>query len=66
VASWAWNCGIGAFQRSRLRSAINQDRWIEAGQFMRTPRTAGGVEVRGLARRRDAEVALFLEGCGEE
>ena len=60
VASWSWNCGIGAFKRSRLRRAINAGNWELAAQYIRTPRTAGGVEYRGLARRRDAENALFL------
>ena len=59
VASWTWNCGLGAFKRSRLRRAINAGNWELAAQYIRTPRTAGGVEYRGLARRRDAESALF-------
>ena len=59
VASWSWNCGIGAFKRSRLRRAINAGNWELAAQYIRTPRTAGGVEIKGLARRRDAESALF-------
>lgn len=59
VTSWAWNCGVGAFKVSRLRRAINEGRWEDAAQFIRKPRTAGGVELRGLARRRDAEAALF-------
>ena len=59
VASWTWNCGLGAFKRSRLRRAINAGNWELASQYIRTPRTAGGVEYRGLARRRDAESALF-------
>lgn len=62
VASWAWNCGVGAFQHSRLRIAINQERWQDAIDMIRRPRTAGGVELRGLARRRDAEAALFASG----
>ncbi len=62
VVSWSWNCGVGAFQHSRLRAAINQGHWPEANEFIRKPRTAGGVELRGLARRRDAEAALFAKG----
>lgn len=62
VASWAWNCGTGAFQRSRLRTAIREGRWADAAELIKRPRTAGGVELRGLARRRDAESALFSKG----
>lgn len=62
VSSWSWNCGVGAFKVSRLRRAINRQAWEEAAELIRKPRTAGGVELRGLARRRDAEAALFKKG----
>lgn len=62
VSSWSWNCGVGAFKVSRLRRAINRQAWEEAAELIRKPRTAGGVELRGLARRRDAEAALFRKG----
>lgn len=62
VASWAWNCGVGAFKVSRLRKAINEGRWADASELIRKPNTAGGVVYRGLVRRRDAERALFLLG----
>ncbi len=60
VNSWAWNCGLGAFRHSRLRRAINAGRWADAAQLITRPRTAGGVELKGLARRRTAEAALFV------
>jgi lysozyme len=62
VTSWAWNCGVGAFRVSRLRRAINAGKWDEAVEYIRKPRTAGGVEVGGLVRRRNAEAALFRMG----
>ena len=62
VTSWAWNCGTGAFKVSRLRRAINDGRWSDAAQLMRKPNTAGGVILRGLTRRREAERSLFLLG----
>lgn len=62
VCSWAWNCGLGAFKQSRLRKAIVQDRWEDAAEYILRPRTAGGVKLRGLARRREAEAALFRKG----
>lgn len=64
VTSWAWNCGIGAFKASRLRRAINEGRWSDAAEYIRRPNTAGGVVLRGLTRRRDAERALFVLGAG--
>ena len=62
VASWAWNCGLGAYKASRLARAIREERWSDAAQHIRTPRTSGGVEYKGLVRRREAEYALFLLG----
>lgn len=62
VVSWSWNCGIGAFRSSRLRRAINQENWDEAAEYIQKPRTAGGVEIKGLARRRDTEAAVFRKG----
>lgn len=64
VASWSWNCGVGAFAASRLRRAINEGRWADAAELIRKPNTAGGVVLRGLQRRREAERALFLLGAG--
>lgn len=62
VCSWAWNCGIGAFRVSRLRRAINEQRWLDAIELMKKPNTAGGVVYRGLQRRRLAESACFAAG----
>ncbi len=62
VTSWAYNCGTGAFKVSRLRRAINDERWDDAAELIRKPNTAGGVIYRGLTRRREAERALFLLG----
>ncbi len=64
VASWAWNCGVGAFKVSRLRRAINEGRWGDAAELIRKPDTAGGKVYRGLVRRRAAERALFILGAG--
>lgn len=62
VTSWSWNCGLGAFRVSRLRRAINNDRWEDAANHIQTPITAGGREIAGLKRRRQAEYSLFLTG----
>ena len=62
VVSWAWNCGTGAFRHSRLRRAIVEERWKDAAEYIRKPRTAGGIELAGLCKRRDAEASLFRSG----
>jgi lysozyme len=62
VTSWAYNCGTGAFRCSRLRRSINAGRWRDAAREIKTPRTAGGKLIKGLARRRDAEYSIFLSG----
>lgn len=62
VASRAWNCGVGSFKASRLRRAINDDRWDDAVDLMLKPDTAGGVVYRGLQRRRSAEATMFKAG----
>jgi lysozyme len=62
VTSWAWNCGTGALKVSRLRRAINEQRWDDAASLILKPDTAGGVVYRGLQRRRAAEAALFRSG----
>lgn len=64
VVDWAWNCGVGAFKASRLRRAINEGRWWDAAELIRKPDTAGGVVYAGLRKRRQANRALFLLGCG--
>lgn len=66
VTSWAWNCGTGAFKASRLRRAINEGRWMDAAELIRKPNTAGGVVLRGLTRRREAERALFVSATSQE
>jgi lysozyme len=63
VTSWAWNCGLAAYKASRLRRAINEERWEDAARLIRKPDTAGGVVYRGLQRRRGAEGALFASGA---
>lgn len=58
LVDFAFNLGTGNLQASTLRRKVNEGRWDEVpAQFMRWTR-AGGVELRGLVRRREAEVAL--------
>lgn len=61
VTSWAWNCGTGAYKVSRLRRAINEERWADAAELIKKPNTAGGIVLKGLDRRRVAESKVFGE-----
>ena len=60
LVSFAFNCGLGALQRSSLRAAFNRgDLDVAADGFMKWTK-AGGRELPGLVRRRTAERALFM------
>ena len=58
----SYNIGLGGFQRSTLRQRIlrNEDPEKIAEGFMMYTK-AGGKVLPGLVKRRQAEVALFLE-----
>jgi lysozyme len=62
LVSFAYNLGLGSLHGSTLLKLLNsgQDRNVVADQFLRWNK-AGGVEVAGLTRRRQAERALFLQ-----
>jgi lysozyme len=62
--SFAYNAGLGNFQRSSIRQRINRGESNEriADAFMMWTK-AGGRELKGLVRRRKAEIAFFK---GEE
>ena len=60
LVSFAFNCGLGALQRSSLRAAFNRgDLDVAADGFMKWTKVAGK-ELPGLVRRRTAERALFM------
>jgi len=61
LVSFAYNVGVGALQKSTLLKFLNasQDRVAVADQFLRWNK-AGGKELPGLTRRRQAERSLFL------
>ena len=61
LVCFAYNVGLGAFQGSTLLTMLNagQDREAVADQFLRWNK-AGGKELPGLTRRRQAERSLFL------
>jgi lysozyme len=61
LVSFAYNVGVGALQKSTLLKFLNasQDRVAVADQLLRWNK-AGGKELPGLTRRRQAERSLFL------
>jgi len=60
VVSFAYNAGLGNYQRSTIRMKVNREDWQGAAEAFMSWTKAGGKEVAGLVKRRKAEVALFL------
>ncbi len=60
VVSFAYNAGLGNYQRSTIRMKVNRGDWESAAEAFMSWTKAGGKEVAGLVKRRKAEVALFL------
>ena len=60
VVSFAYNAGLGNYQRSTIRMKVNRNDWESAAEAFMSWTKAGGKEVAGLVKRRKAEVALFL------
>lgn len=60
LVSFVFNLGAGALERSTLLRVLNQGRYdYAADQFLAWDH-AGGAEVPGLLRRREAERTMFL------
>lgn len=61
LVCFAYNVGLGAFANSTLLSKLNAgDKAGAAKEFLKWTR-AGGTVLRGLVKRRQAEMELFLE-----
>lgn len=60
MASFAYNVGTGALQRSTLRMKLNRQDYENATEEFQKWKYAGGRVLAGLVRRRAAERALFL------
>jgi len=60
IVSFAYNAGLGNYQRSTIRMKVNRGEWDDAAHAFLLWTKAGGKEVAGLVRRRKAERALFL------
>lgn len=64
--SFAFNAGLGNFQRSTIRMKINRGEWKDAAEAFMQWTKGGGRELPGLVKRRKAEVALFLTSFEDE
>ena len=60
VVSFAYNAGLGNYQRSTIRMKVNRGDWEGAAEAFMSWTKAGGKEVAGLVKRRVAEKKLFL------
>ena len=58
--SFAFNAGLGNFQRSTIRMKANRREWEAAADAFMMWTKGGGRVLPGLVRRREAERALFL------
>lgn len=58
--SFAFNAGLGNFQRSTIRMKANREDWEGAAEAFMAWTKGGGKELPGLVKRRKAEKALFL------
>jgi lysozyme len=59
LCDFAFNLGLGNLNSSTLRRRVNAGQWADVpSQFMRWNK-AGGLVLRGLTRRRAAEVELI-------
>ncbi|WP_199318665.1 lysozyme [Leptolyngbya sp. FACHB-541] len=61
LVCFAFNVGIGAFQRSTLLKLLNQRNYQGAADQLLLWNKGGGRVLQGLVRRREAERALFLK-----
>jgi lysozyme len=60
LVSFTFNAGCGAYQRSRIRMAVNREDHDEVIRlFPKSFITSGGKYSRGLVRRRKGEAAMY-------
>lgn len=62
VCDFAFNCGTGALKKSGIMPLLNQGKVEQAAAKMKLYVKAGGRVLQALVQRRDAEVALLMEG----
>ena len=62
LVSFAFNVGLGAFQKSTLLEKLNAEDYLGASDQLLVWHKVGGKLSKGLQRRRMAERQLFLTG----
>lgn len=62
LVSFAFNLGVGALGKSTLLKLLNRGKYSEASDHFTKWVYAGGVVLKGLVRRREAEQRLFRSG----
>jgi lysozyme len=60
LIDFAYNCGEGALRRSTLLKLLNAGKTVNAAYEFKKWVRAGGKELPGLVRRREAEEKIFL------
>lgn len=60
ILSWVYNLGVGALKSSTLRKRILQKDWDSVPTEILKWNRAAGKENRGLTRRRQSEVKVFV------
>ena len=65
LVSISFNIGVNGMRSSTFIKRLNNEDYEGAAEAMKWWNKAGGKVVNGLARRREAEAALFLEGAAE-
>jgi lysozyme len=61
LVSISFNFGLGNLQRSTIRMRANRGDWEGAAEAFRVWVKGGGKVLPGLVKRREAEIALFLQ-----
>ena len=61
LVSISYNFGLGNLQRSTIRMKANRGDWEGAAEAFRAWTKGGGKVLPGLVKRREAEIALFLQ-----
>jgi lysozyme len=64
--SFAFNAGLGNFQKSTIRQKILREEWQDAAEAFKAWTKGGGKVLPGLVKRRDEEIALFLTSFPKE
>lgn len=60
LVCFAYNVGLGNLAKSTLLKLLKQNKVLEASEQFKVWNKAGGQELAGLTRRRNAEAELFL------